>query len=376
MPGLLVAVQGTPNQTRPDHSRQPAAGSRQPVVWTHSTIDHGPLAEANPPIDASPLGELIVNTRLSILEADDKAAIARLGELHRVLVNPLVEVGFEIADYDTLYIVPHSILHGVPFAALRTPDGRFLAEHVATVIVPSASVWEVLRQREAKPPASFLGFANPILDDDYLPLPETEAELETVTTYLTDLDVRVHTGSDASEAVLRQDVHGRGIVHFATHGEFPEADVMNMHRILLSAAGDQDGHVNAEALRGMDLSAAQLVVLSICDGGVYRFGPGDEPYGLLSARPASPSPRRSPWSGGARSRGTGPLRRSSPRRVARTQPESPAAPRSRAAIAAAAAPSAPPRRRPASPPRAHPGPRPGAADRRRPRGRASAATAR
>ena len=40
MPGLLVAVQGTPNQTRP----QPAAGSR----W-HSTIDHEPLAEANPP---------------------------------------------------------------------------------------------------------------------------------------------------------------------------------------------------------------------------------------------------------------------------------------------------------------------------------------
>ena len=33
----------------------------------------------------------------------------------------------------------------------------------------------------------------------------------------------------------------------------------------------------------MDLSAAELVVLSICDGGMYRFGPGDEPYGLLSA---------------------------------------------------------------------------------------------
>lgn len=240
-------------------------------------------ADGQQPMDASPLGELVVGTRMSILEADDEAAIARLGELYRVLVNPLVEVGFKITDYDTLYIVPHSLLHAVPFAALRTPDGRFLAEDIATVVAPSGSVWETLRRRGAEPPGSFLGFANPVLDDDYPPLPGTEAELEAITSYLTGLDVRVHTGRGASEAALRQDLPGRGIVHFATHGDFPEADVMNMHRIMLSATGDQDGHVNAEELRGMDLRAAQLVVLSICDGGVYRVGPGDEPYGLLSA---------------------------------------------------------------------------------------------
>ena len=33
----------------------------------------------------------------------------------------------------------------------------------------------------------------------------------------------------------------------------------------------------------MDFRAASLVVLSICNGGIYRFGPGDEPYGLTSA---------------------------------------------------------------------------------------------
>ncbi|HEU4426984.1 MAG TPA: CHAT domain-containing protein [Pilimelia sp.] len=240
-------------------------------------------ADGQQPIDASPLGELIVATRLSIQEADDEAATARLAELYRVLVNPLVERGFEVGDYDTVYIVPHGILHGVPFAALRTPEGRFLAEDVATAVVPSASVWEALRRREAMPPASFLGFANPVLDGGYEPLPETETELAAVAACLAGLDTRLHIGGAASEAALRENLSGRGIVHFATHGEFPEADVMNMHRILLSAAADHDGHVNAEELRAMDFSAAALVVLSICDGGVYRFGPGDEPYGLLSA---------------------------------------------------------------------------------------------
>ena len=33
----------------------------------------------------------------------------------------------------------------------------------------------------------------------------------------------------------------------------------------------------------MDFRSAQLVVLSICNGGIYRFGPGDEPYGMISA---------------------------------------------------------------------------------------------
>jgi CHAT domain-containing protein len=33
----------------------------------------------------------------------------------------------------------------------------------------------------------------------------------------------------------------------------------------------------------MNLYSAWLVVLSVCNGGLYRFGPGDEPYGLIPA---------------------------------------------------------------------------------------------
>ncbi|MFC7491949.1 MULTISPECIES: CHAT domain-containing protein [unclassified Knoellia] len=239
-------------------------------------------ADGRQPIDASPLGELIINTRLSILNAEEDDAKARLAELYRILVTPLEEVGISVRGWKTLYVVPHGILHGVPFAALRTPEGTFLAEEVATVVVPSVSVWEELRRRPPARPTSFLGFANPVLED-FEPLPDTELELADVGATLSGLDSRVLVGAEATEAALRQEVAGRSIVHFATHGEFPEADVLNMHRIMLTPASDHDGHVNAEELRGMDLRAAQLVVLSICDGGVYRFGPGDEPYGLLSA---------------------------------------------------------------------------------------------
>jgi len=82
---------------------------------------------------------------------------------------------------------------------------------------------------------------------------------------------------------LRQQVAGKSIVHFATHGEFPMQDALDFHQLLLAAGDGNDGRVRAEELRVMDFHSASQVVLSICNGGIYRFGPGDEPYGLSSA---------------------------------------------------------------------------------------------
>lgn len=78
-------------------------------------------------------------------------------------------------------------------------------------------------------------------------------------------------------------VVGQGIIHLATHGEFPEADAIDFHRILLAATAGYDGKLDAEEIRRLNLRSARLVVLSICNGGLYRFGPGDEPYGLVPA---------------------------------------------------------------------------------------------
>jgi CHAT domain-containing protein len=69
----------------------------------------------------------------------------------------------------------------------------------------------------------------------------------------------------------------------STHGEFPEDDALDMQRILLAASSEHDGSLHAEEIRALDLRAARLITLSVCNGSLYRFGPGDEPYGLLPA---------------------------------------------------------------------------------------------
>lgn len=51
----------------------------------------------------------------------------------------------------------------------------------------------------------------------------------------------------------------------------------------LAAGKSDDGVLNASAIRKLNLAPNRLVVLSVCNGGLYRIGPADEPYGLIPA---------------------------------------------------------------------------------------------
>jgi len=73
------------------------------------------------------------------------------------------------------------------------------------------------------------------------------------------------------------------LLHVATHGEFPDENALDHHGILQARTVKEDGAVRASAVRKFDLSSTLLVMLSVCNGGLYRIGPADEPYGLMPA---------------------------------------------------------------------------------------------
>ena len=53
--------------------------------------------------------------------------------------------------------------------------------------------------------------------------------------------------------------------------------------MLVASDAEADGRIEAHEIRQLDLRHTSLVVLSICDGALNRFGPGDELHGLVSA---------------------------------------------------------------------------------------------
>lgn len=240
-------------------------------------------ADGKQPLDVSPLGNIIAMTRAAIRDGDDGTTTADLQQLYRLLIAPMADYGFVPEKFTRLIIVPYGLLHAVPFAALQDPDGHFLAEKVALVMAPSASAWTWLATQPNEPVSSLLGFADPALPPGWKPLPDSKRELETICTLVNSLKTKVRTGESASESAFRHEAPGQGILHLATHGDFPEEDALDLHRVVLSPSDNDDGLLHAEEVRHLDLSAAQLAVLSICDGGLYRFGPGDEPLGLMAA---------------------------------------------------------------------------------------------
>lgn len=240
-------------------------------------------ADNQQPLDVSPLGNIIAMTRAAIRQGNDADATVDLQQLYRLLIAPLADYGFTPEQFTRLIVVPYGLLHAVPFAALQDTDGHYLAEKVAIVVAPSVSAWTWLATQPNTPADSLLGFADPALPTGWKPLPASRHELDAITGLVPGLAVNARTGSSATESAFRREAPGKGLLHLATHGDFPEEDALDLHRIVLSPTEDDDGLLHAEEIRHLDLSAAQLAVLSICDGGLYRFGPGDEPLGLLPA---------------------------------------------------------------------------------------------
>jgi CHAT domain-containing protein len=196
-----------------------------------------------------------------------------LAELYAILVEPLRA---ELLGASRLLVLPHRILHQVPFHALLSSDTRYLAEDFVMSYAPSASFVlrlgrTVRREPESPGPSVVLGVSR----TTYLPLEMLGSVQEEVT------EVARRLGNPC---VLQEDEAGRrtlldlrgdiNVLHLACHGEFDEDDPM-LSRLYLA-----DGPIYAYELLGL-AARARLTVLSACESGVRTVEAGDESFGLI-----------------------------------------------------------------------------------------------
>ena len=179
---------------------------------------------------------------------------------------------------DRIVIVPHAILHYLPFAALRSPAGRWLVEDFALSTLPSASVLRYLVDKGSDAPARALVVGNPDLGAG-LALPWAEREARMVGRHEREATVLVQ--ADATEEQVKSRLGTVGLVHLATHGELSESDPLSS-AILLAPGGGEDGRLEVREVFGLDLHA-RLVVLSACETGLGQLSRGDELVGLQRA---------------------------------------------------------------------------------------------
>ena len=176
-------------------------------------------------------------------------------------------------------VVPHDVLHYLPFGALRSKPGRWLVEDYTLTTLPSASVLRFLEaKRTAGSGGGVLAIGNPDLGSA-LNLRFAEREARVVADRYAGASVLVR--GDATEERAKSLAGGARLLHFATHGELNENDPL-ASGLLLAPGGKDDGRLEVREIFGLDLSA-QLVVLSACETGLGKLSTGDELVGLQRA---------------------------------------------------------------------------------------------
>jgi CHAT domain-containing protein len=168
---------------------------------------------------------------------------------------------------DHLVVVPHDILHTLPFHALLDDEGRFLIDQFTISYAPSATVYRLCCQK--KPLAS--GDALIMGLPDHL-APCISDEVRAVSEILP--NPRVFLGADATVDQLRTVGPTSRFVHIATHGFFRRDNPM------FSSIRLGSGPLCVYDLYELRLSA-DLVTLSGCSTGLNVVVGGDEILGLV-----------------------------------------------------------------------------------------------
>jgi CHAT domain-containing protein len=204
-----------------------------------------------------------------------------------------------------MVIVPHGVLHYVPFEVL-TLQNRLLIERHPVSYAPSLNALVHLRKTPANlAPFRVLAVGNPEIagGDPSIrrqpdttrpdttrsienlallgPLPFAEQELHAIGRTFRDR-TRILTGASARESGLRtSDVSQYPVLHFATHGLVSDAQPKRSGLVLAPESGE-DGLLQMSEIYGLGLKA-NLVVLSACETALGREVTGEGLIGLSRA---------------------------------------------------------------------------------------------
>lgn len=220
-----------------------------------------------------PVGPENEETEMDEVDKHRKNFMEATRELNDMLLGPLrgeIKTG-------KLIVVPHGVLHKVPFAALG--DGtQFLVEQYDLTVLPSASVIPHIVGKRRTDKAELLALGNPATDAE--PLPSAEKEVEMIGRNFANKHIYIR--DKATKVLLESEAGKPSTIHLACHGWFNERLPLQSG-LLLAGEGDDSGILQIHDVFGLDLRNTVLVVLSACETGLGVITSGDDMVGLSRA---------------------------------------------------------------------------------------------
>ncbi len=222
------------------------------------------------------LSGLVKSLRENIFALGEKSKFDEVSiSLYKQLIQPILP---HITGKE-LIIVPHDVLHYLPFHALVGSDGKYLIEKYPIYYLSSASLLQFTKEKRRASGGKVLAFGNPDLGDPQKDLEFAELEAQEVKAVYPGSTVFLR--KEATEEKAKGLSPSNDILHFATHAELNEDDPLSS-AVLLAKSDKEDGRLEVREIFGMDLKA-NLVVLSGCETGLGKLSTGDELVGLTRA---------------------------------------------------------------------------------------------
>jgi CHAT domain-containing protein/Tfp pilus assembly protein PilF len=201
--------------------------------------------------------------------------------LYKTLIEPIEAAGW-LRDVNRLYVVPHAILHYLPFAALvRHPGNRskVLIDDYTLAYLPAAATL-VYRDDPSGTIKSVLALAPANTGLTY-----ARQESQDISNFFPQQH-KVLVGSQATESSFKRLADQYDVIHLATHGYFNKLNPL-LSGVMLEPDAQEDGRMEVHEILGLKLNA-KLVTLSACDtalgSGYFAEVPaGDDFIGLTRA---------------------------------------------------------------------------------------------
>jgi CHAT domain-containing protein/Tfp pilus assembly protein PilF len=206
---------------------------------------------------------------------------ARLDDLHpsnlQILYTWLIAPLKAHLRTQTIGIVPHGILHYLPFAALTDGQSYLGADHILFTL-PSASVLQYIQQKRKTRDMGVLAIAQSHAAG-LPPLGNVDKEAQAIAQLY---GIQALVGDAATETAFRTRAGQVAIIHVAAHGQLNVPNPL-FSRIALAADKDNDGDLEVHEVYELDLRHADLVVLSACQTQLGDQSLGDDIVGLNRA---------------------------------------------------------------------------------------------
>jgi tetratricopeptide (TPR) repeat protein/CHAT domain-containing protein len=277
-------------------------------------ISRGNFAAVSIAITRQDLADRVATFR-SLISLEVESPADRLAQdritasqaLHDILLSPLAsyltaafgEPDAPRSHLPSLIIVPHDVLHYLPFAALLDGEGVPLSTRFTLSLAPSASALSYARGNQNPDDGRLLALGDPATH--LSPLPYAEREVEAISRLYPLRTTFV--GPAATEAAFRAKMSGADWVHLAAHAELSptsplfsalylaEEPVVESQRSLESnqdaegrpVTSNSDGRLEVREVFNLDLTGANGVILSACETGLGEQSRGDEMVGLTRA---------------------------------------------------------------------------------------------